>query len=319
MNAPRSLALLAAGAALLAACDSVDAPRSPTAPGAARGTAAAAVGGVVFADADGNGVRGPTESGIPDVVVYLFDANAFCGPNTYCLTAQTTTDATGAYTFAVPDGAYGLFVPTTPNVPGFNARLFTYLAYTSGAFPSRLVTAGPDAAGHDFGFGFRIEATAAALNSGALPTRTLTPAGWADEIRRQTRGDPPQELPGFVLGLYLLRIEGLLLPEPFRFGAVSKPAAALALLEPPTPTPLDELLRQLLTAELNVVSGRGASEAAFNQALLAYGEATAANAAATAATGAPAAARSGGAGTIEEATYLLDVFNRSGGGSTGPR
>ena len=78
----------------------------------------------------------------------------------------------------------------------------------------------------------------------------------------------------------LVNIEGLLLEEPFQFGT-EKESIALEILSRPIKTPLDEFLQQLLTAELNIVSGRGAllpngeQNEAFNKALLIYGEAVA--------------------------------------------
>ena len=319
MNALRPLALLALGAGLLAACDSLDGPAPPDGSALAWGAGAAGVSGIVYEDSDANGARGANESGIPNVVVYLFDTSRYCQPQTYCLAAQARTDAAGAYAFAVPDGMYAVVIPNDSALPAFNGRLFTNLAYTGGALPNRAVTVGPDATGVDFGFAFRVEQTIADLDRKAIPTRTQDATAWAKAIRQSTTGNPLRTVPGTLLDQYLLRIEGLLLPEPFQFGTVSKPAAALAILERPDSTLLAELYRQLLTAELNVVSGRGSSDAAFNQALLAYGEATAAGAvAAQTAPAAPAATVSAAAG-LEEAVALLDAFNRSGGGTSGPR
>ena len=324
MNAPRSLALLAAGAALLAACDSVDAPRSADLAGPRPAlTAPYTVAGTVFVDADGDGVRGPTESGIPDVLVYLFDANTFCAPNTFCLAGQVKTDAAGAYSFAAGPGTYNVFLSSDPALAGFNGQLFASYTYTGTGLPGRTVTAGPNAAGQDFGFALQAQEVIAALLDGTIVTRAEDDKFWAKQVRALSKGHAPKDVSAPVLAGYLATIEGLLLPQPFQFGNGNDALAALPILAPPTKGAVADLLQALLTAELNVVSGRGTGSPGFDQAILAYGEAVAASALAPAAaprTTAFRASVSAAAGaTIDEAISVLDAFNRSGGGSSGPR
>ena len=80
--------------------------------------------------------------------------------------------------------------------------------------------------------------------------------------------------------ILLQEVEKTLLPEPFSFGN-NKLQGALDILTKPIKTELDLYLQQVLTAELNVLSGRGALNADgtlnndFNDALLIYAEAVA--------------------------------------------
>ena len=116
------------------------------------------------------------------------------------------------------------------------------------------------------------------LENKVLRVNTEPTKFWIAAIKNAGKKGSPykvQDIRGF-----LQKIEGLLLEEPFQFGS-NKEAQALNILSKPIRTPLDEFLQQLLTAELNIVSGRGAllsngdQNDAFNQALLIYAEAVA--------------------------------------------
>ncbi len=111
-----------------------------------------------------------------------------------------------------------------------------------------------------------------------------------------------------------------MLDDPFRFGT-NKREAALEILTRPIKTDLDEFLQQLLTAELNIETFRGARNEngilneGFNRAMLIYAEAVACREIGTC----PAESSSSEAVKTETKrvstsdTQMLSSFNGSGG------
>lgn len=150
----------------------------------------------------------------------------------------------------------------------------------------------------DFGYLIRSGKIIEEIENEVIVLNTQPTSFWLDQLNRAGRRNYPSVA---ELETLLTSIEGLLLPNPFHFGT-NKIDGALEILRNKNPAKNEseesELLRQLLTAELNIQSGRGALivvngeplvgddgkfilDDDFNKALLIYGEARACAAAET--------------------------------------
>ena len=219
--------------------------------------------GSIFIDADSDGIKQNEESGIPYINVDLFDSN-----NVKIGTVPTMYD--GFFSFIVLKGSYRI------SVGGDLLNDANYTAVGDSFISIPEVT--EDLTNLNFGYLVNSDKIIRDLENKVLRVDTEPTKFWIAAIRNAGKKNSPysaQEIRDL-----LVEIENLLLEEPFQFGSI-KEAQALNILSKPIRTPLDEFLQQLLTAELNIVSGRGAllsngdQNDAFNQALLIYAEAVA--------------------------------------------
>lgn len=219
--------------------------------------------GSIFIDANADGLKQNEESGIPSIPVDLFDSN-----NVKIATVPTLYD--GSFSFMVLKGNYSISVGEDL----LNDANYTAVGDSFVLIPE--VT--EDLANLTFGYLVNSDKIIRDLENRVLRVNTEPTKFWVAAIRNAGKKNSPYSVE--VINSLLLEIEGLLLEEPFQFGT-NKEAQALSILSKPIKTPLDEFLQQLLTAELNIVSGRGAilsngeKNNAFNQALLIYAEAVA--------------------------------------------
>ncbi|UCF04188.1 MAG: hypothetical protein JSV33_09555 [bacterium] len=225
------------------------------------------ISGTAYIDADGNGVKGATdESGIAGVTVTL-DEGGEC--------VQTTiTDANGEYSFLKAPGTYTLSIEATTDAEDFNEELFGSFDPTG---PTSIqVTVGPDSPGNDFGFYPRAEEIIEEIDTGEIITTGESAKFWRKQVHSAMRGKSPKGKvvydPG-TMAQFIAEIQELYLPEPFQFTPGNEFKEALAILKSRKKDPLQQLLRELLAAELNHVSGRGLVEnPALQEALLAWAE-----------------------------------------------
>ncbi|MDX1672522.1 MAG: SdrD B-like domain-containing protein [Balneolaceae bacterium] len=268
------------------------------------------ISGFVFVDANENGTKDGSESGIRNVTVTLSNA---------AVTLHQKTSDAGAYSFSVFTGSnsvdFEVAVPSTTAATDFNEQLFeTYTATT--AISTTVPVNNADVTGTNFGFDPQTDKIISLFENGNFELATEEPKFWIKQLRFAKNGNDKGDVsPTELLG-YLNEIEGLLLETPFQLGD-NKIEEALDILTRPIKTDLEALLVQLLTAELNVVSGRGSNSPDFDLALLAFGEASAAEAAAQSAVGGVAGTAVTSTSTttsISDAELLLTSFNSSGGG-----
>lgn len=258
--------------------------------------------GSIYIDADNYGVKDASENGIPSIPVGLFNSKGD-GITT------VSTDGDGLYSFMVLEGYSKIAVGEEfLNNSGYTPIENTFVV---------LENVTEDLYDLNFGYTVDPEKITKDLDDQIIPVNTEPTKFWVQEIRNAgknngvyTKGE---------IRKFLETIEGMFLSEPFQFG-VDKEKNALSILTRPIKTDLDEFLQQLLTAELNVVSKRGALlpdgslNENFNSALLIYGEAVAfceinkcdAQTATTAATSQTKAVRSSD-------TDMFVAFNGSGG------
>lgn len=218
--------------------------------------------GSIYIDANKDEDKQKSESGISSISVDLYNSKDD-------KIGSVPTSSDGSFSFMVTEGDYRIKV-TDDLLENDH-----YTAVGSSFIDVNEVT--KDVSGLNFGFQANTQKVIEDLETTILLDTEPTKY-WVQQLRHagKKNSDYSEEV---ILG-FLTRIEEMLLNEPFQFGS-DKQAGALDILTRPIKTDLDEYLQQLLTAELNVVSGRGAKlssgepDLAFNQALLIYGEAVA--------------------------------------------
>ncbi|WP_340104241.1 SdrD B-like domain-containing protein [Rhodohalobacter sp. 8-1] len=244
------------------------------------------ISGSVYVDANGNETLNSSESGIQNVTVTLTDE--------YGNEHVTQTETDGFYSFVVFTGdeetSFSLEIEQeTDNTEDFNEGLFdTYLPTTpiSGISVS---IAEDNVSGINFGFEPDIDGIIIALLGGdgvepTIVTNTETKMFWTKQLVYGLLSELglatgilteeiPSEVPLSLLTEHLEDIENLLKENPFQFGENKVYAALLTILR--NSSDLERLLAELLTAELNVVSGRGSGSIEFDLALMAFGESSA--------------------------------------------
>ncbi|MBM4129728.1 hypothetical protein FJ250_01690 [bacterium] len=249
------------------------------------------VSGRVFTDTERDGVWAEFEPGLEGVVV---DLDSDGGG----LQLSVQTDAEGRYAFAVPAGAYTVSVDPDLHNGTFNNDLLTAFLPTTAL--ARAVTVGPDSAGNNFGFEPDITRLLAELDAGAIPTDGLTLGMWTQIFRcallaaeggahfDQEYGRI-QRVPVYgddcgdvlarlwydagTLQELLWTIEGLFLPVPYRFSDGREVVEAHKLLALNPRNLEEDVLQELLVAELNYVVGRGAvARLDFQASLVAWAE-----------------------------------------------
>ncbi len=218
--------------------------------------------GSVFIDESGDGSKQASESGISDVKVSLYNKDG-----TELLTSVCTDKEDGSYSFLVPGGSYTIKV----------GELLNDEEYTKGSTSISLTNVEENSSDNNFAYTFNSPKAKLDLKSGTLKVNTEPTKFWVNEIRNAGKRNAMYK-ESEILD-YLARIESMFLDKPFKFG-MDKRAGALDVLTQPIKTDLDEYRQQLLTAELNVVSGRGVTNLEdknqdFNYSLLNYAEAVA--------------------------------------------
>lgn len=276
------------------------------------------ISGTLFIDADGGGLKEDSESGLGGFIISLFNESGE-------LVAEVPTAEDGSYLIKVLQGKYS--VQSLDEILNAN-----YTASTEVAFE---LDVDENESGVDFGYLIRSEKIVQEIEESVILVNTQPTDFWLDQLSRAGRRNYPSVA---EMNALLTGIEGLLLPDPFQFGA-NKIEGALEILRTKNPakneTEETKLLRQLLTAELNIQSGRGALivvngepvvgpdgkfllDDDFNKALLIYGEARACAAAGTCpsesgrltnSSRTSATLLSGISGDI----YLFESFNGTGG------
>jgi len=270
------------------------------------------ISGTVYVDANENQQKDLSESGVRNVTVSLVTPENE--------TLDQITALNGEYSFSVFTGSNSVDFDVvvseiTADTTDFNEQLFD--TYTATTLTRTTVTVhNADVTGTDFGFVPQTQRIILQFEDGSILLNTEEPKFWIKQLRSAQKGNGNAEVtPEQLLG-YLNVIEGLLLEDPFQFGE-NKIDAALDILTRPIKSDFESLLVQLLTAELNVVSGRGSNSLDFDLALLAFGESAAAEAAAApviSSSTSTSVTSSSTDSNLNDAETLLTSFNSSGGG-----
>jgi len=291
------------------------------------------ISGSVFIDTNQDEFKNALESGAQNVTVSITDPHGN--------TIGQTTSSTGEFSFDVYTGdaetEYTIEVLEMTDDPGdFNEGLFTNYTPTTPVVLSVTIDS-ENITDINFGFAPQVEKMIQQFEEGTIALNTESSKFWekqmllaTNSVRTPGRGNKNEDIPALdisteLLMSYLIEIENLLLTEPFRFGS-NKFQSAYDILKPKKKSQANLLLTELLTAELNVVSGRGSGNLDFDLALLAYAESVAAELFST-----PAAEAFNSNSTIEKLPVgtessltttentinLLSAFNRTGTGGGG--
>lgn len=244
------------------------------------------ISGSVYVDGNEDLMQNSSESGIQNVTVTLTDEEG----NEHF----TQTESDGFYSFVVFTGdeetSFSLEIEQeTENTEDFNEGLFDTHMPTTPISGISVTTAEDNVSGMDFGFEPDVDDIIVALLGSdevepTIITNTETRMFWTEqlvygllsEIGLATgilTEEIPSEVPLSLLTEHLEDIENLLQENPFQFGENKVYAALLTILR--NSSELERLLAELLTAELNVVSGRGSGSIEFDLAIMAFGESSA--------------------------------------------
>ena len=218
------------------------------------------ISGTVYVDTDGNGtMNSAEESGIIDVTVTLVDSKG---------NVQTaTTDSFGDYTFIKIAGTYTVRIDAATAADDFNEDLAASFDPTGPT--SKVITVGPDSPGNDFGFDPRAKEITYDLEQGILLTTGEPVKFWKRELRAAISGGKGNtEFDAATMAQFITEIQGLFLPDPFQFTPRNEFQEAMDILSTKSKDPLLILLRELLAAEFNEVSGKGLVDAAELQSVL---------------------------------------------------
>ncbi len=267
--------------------------------------------GSIFIDSNEDGVKQPFESGIENILISIetIDGEMY----------QTTlTSEGGSYSFSVPSGSYIISAPD---------NLFEGSYKLSTASSLEVPDVHSDISGLDFGYFLDTDQVINNLSDGTILTNTRSSQYWIFQMRHAGSRNPNSDFSEEEMLELLELVEDLLLPEPFQFGD-DKIGDALRILTRPFRNVYDELLQQLLTAELNILSNKGAYTLVngeivlnneFNNALLIFGESYACVQIGVCSNSSSLRIDSaGGTGTfststLSDATKVFSSFNGTGG------
>jgi hypothetical protein len=198
----------------------------------------------------------------------------------------TQTEEDGFYSFVVFTGdeptTFSVEVQQeTENAEDFNEGLFDTHDPTTSTIVESITVDLENSENVDFGFEPQVAELIEKLNEGIIETNTEPRIFWIKQLlfglvseiglnSGVLTEEVPSEVPLSELLVHLNEIENLLQENPFQFGESKVYSALLTILR--TNTELESLLAELLTAELNVVSGRGSGSLDFDLTLLAFGE-----------------------------------------------
>lgn len=257
--------------------------------------------GSIYIDANENGKKDAEETGIASIAVDLFNND------TGDKIGTVNTSVNGLYSFMVLQGNYKIAV---------GKDLLDDSNYTAvGDAYIEIPNVTKDLSGYNFGYLLNSSKVIADLENKVIEVNTEPTKFWSQVIGRKgpNRNLYTQE----EIRAFLVAVENLHLDGPFFFGD-NKEEDALKVLNRPIRSDLDLFLQQLLTAELNVVSSRGALmedgelNENFNAALIIYAEAVACRETGNCST-ASSTVKAETKAISSNDTRLLTSFNGSGG------
>lgn len=223
------------------------------------------INGSIYIDSNSDGSKQSSESGLGGFPIQLINNDK---PDTPLGTISTKTD--GSFEFYVFEGNYSIKVVDDLINRNYNP---------TGDTKRNIGLVNSNISNLDFGYKIDSRKMINEFESGAILLDTRDVKFWTAELRNPGRNNSTYSRAQMIQ--FLTEIEGLLLPVPFQFGS-DKLTTALDIITRPIRSNVDAFLQQLLTAELNIVSGRGAkkldsngvriSDNDFNNALLLYAE-----------------------------------------------
>lgn len=240
------------------------------------------IDGYVFTDANQNGSKGASELGIADVTVTLTGLES---------TQTALTDSDGHYTFTAAAGDYTVSVDSATVAADYNESLYEDWEQTNSQ--SRAVTVGPDSNNNDFGWEPDVEKIIAAVDAGDITTNGKSYKWWRKELLRAINGNANTAYTPAQLLAFIHQIEDMALLDEYDFTPGNELQEVYDILNNHAFGDDDGssimissgkitddgrhdayafLVRELLTFELNHVSGRGFDDPALRSTLINWGE-----------------------------------------------
>lgn len=269
--------------------------------------------GSIYIDANEDGIKQASESGLGGFPIQLINNDSPGIP-----LATIGTEADGSFKFFAFEGNYSIKVVEDLINKNYNP---------TGPIEKNLGVVRSDLSDLDFGYKIDARKMISEFETGVILLDTRDFRFWTAELRNPGRNNSTYSRAQMVK--FLTDIEGLLLPVPFNFGS-DKIATALNIITRPIRSDVDAFLQQLLTAELNIVSGRGArkidsngnvvSDDDFNKALLLYAEPLACQALGACSTATASSSNAkvssimySASTSLSDGTSVLSSFNGTGG------
>jgi len=202
------------------------------------------ISGNVFQDANANASLDPLETFVSNVTINLLQDGS--------TVSSTTSDGNGYYEFTALCGTYTVEIDTA-TLTGTEKDYFvatTALSYE--------IFLSQDVPGNNFGFDVNTTKLLDDLASEILPTTGFEAKFWKKEFLFAAAGRSFEYTPEELLA-FLDTIEGLQLENPFVFPSDDQERLDFVyeLLRKPVLTDFEAFERELLTLELNYVSGQG--------------------------------------------------------------
>lgn len=238
------------------------------------------IAGTVYVDGNGDGAQNGNELGIGDVTVRLSDGES---------EQFFKTDSDGNYLFIAETGNYSVSVDSLTADSDFNETLYQVWNPTSPT--SIAVTVGPDAADKDFGWDPDVESIVAQIDAGDLPTDGKSYKWWRKEFLRVIEGQDNTAYTAAELLAFVQEIEEMALLDEYNFTPGQELVQVYNILnshffedgdgesiergkgnDVGRHDALEFLIRELLTTELNHVSGRGLTDKQLQAILVSWGE-----------------------------------------------
>lgn len=221
--------------------------------------------GNIYIDSNESGDKQLSESGLTSTVKLLDKRK----DKEY----EISTSSNGFYSIMVLNGDYSISVDKDLLGDG------NYILITNHSNTKDFDDVQQNFADQNFGFDANDSKMINDLENGEITVNTEPTKFWVNQIKHA--GKKNSDYTVQEMNDLLTEVEGLFLEEPFQLGA-NKINSAMDILTRPIQSDLDLFLQQLLTAELNILSGRGAYDQnvenqiqEFNDALLIYSEAIA--------------------------------------------
>lgn len=241
------------------------------------------VSGYVFTDADQDGNKSLSELGISDVTVTLTDGES---------TQTVKSDSDGHYVFLASSGNYTVSVDsTTADNTDYNETLYQQWEQTN--TQSRSVTVGPNSTANDFGWEPDVDHIINLVDSGDITTNGMSYKWWRKEFLRVINGNANTAYNEAQLLAFIQTIEATALLDEYDFTPGNELQEVYNILNNHafgdddgssimiTSGKIQDdgrhdayafLVRELLTFELNHVSGRGFNDVQLRAILINWGE-----------------------------------------------
>ncbi len=221
--------------------------------------------GIIFVDANQNGIFDTDEPIIGNVTVSLYDEDGN-------LIAETTTDSTGYYVFEdLNSGNYTVAVEDTTTYDDFNETLSSEFNQTTPE-PIQVTIIDANSTENNFGYSPDFTQICEVQNEDGLCILSgdgKTIGFWKHQLSVAIKEKGKAHVDSGTLESYFEQINALYLYSPFQLLGFQD---AFDVMKNTSSDPVDLLNKQLLGTEFNLVHGIGIEDTQLQSLLIAWGE-----------------------------------------------